>query len=399
MLRSLLLTVAAASVTKLKFGQDVNYPPYAYLDASGELAGFGVDVVKGMNALCSTLEIEVVQTSWSDCWSSDEGGSLGALLENGTLDACMTFTHTQGIRNHYVDFSHAILNFNKAAGLLTLLEEGRPRVDGNSHLAGLNIVDVGGWAPTEDCLGMVRNKCTGEKYSENYTLLVGDGNDDAMRMLRDGRADAIFIYSDQAKLYQCTGAVPPNWNCSLWENFGTDYAYVQTGQLEYVVNGTSLAMAKKGSKVPAQVNSCLGRFMETQAYYDVCEKHHLLDSCYRNSFFPAGEGSSHHAYKATNLLEGDCSSGYCPCPAPERWPGWVDDSGGSGVEKMPQASPEALPLVPSFLFGVALIANLLRGRQCRSKGAAVKSTAFAWQYPFFAETTANGIREPLIWLF
>ena len=58
MLRSLLLTVAAASVTKLKFGQDVNYPPYAYLDASGELAGFGVDVVKGMNALCSTLEIE-----------------------------------------------------------------------------------------------------------------------------------------------------------------------------------------------------------------------------------------------------------------------------------------------------------------------------------------------------
>ena len=44
----------------------------------------------------------------------------------------MTYTHTQGIRNDYADFSYGILDVNKAAGLLTLLENGMPKLDGHS---------------------------------------------------------------------------------------------------------------------------------------------------------------------------------------------------------------------------------------------------------------------------
>eukprot|EP00439_Symbiodinium_sp_Y106_P004079 s11076_g1.t1 len=89
-------------------------------------------------------------------------------------------------------------------------------------------------------------------------------------MLRNGAADAMFVYADQAKNYQCDGTTVAAWNCTLWEGFGTEYAYVQTGQFGYVVNGTTLALSKKGRIVIHEYN------------------------------------------KETDEHSGDCSSGYCP---------------------------------------------------------------------------------------
>jgi len=306
-------TPAYSDVTFLTFGMDTNYPPYAFKNATtGALEGFGKDVAEGMNAMCPNLHIDVVETAWENCWSSS--AVLGALLDDGTLDACMTYTHTQGIRNQYAEFGDGILEVNKAAGLLTLLKSGYPMVGGHSDLSGLNIVDVAGWAPTADGLGFVENKCTGTMYSTDYTLLSGDGNDESMKMLRAGTADAMFVYSDQAKNYQCTGGVSATWNCSLWEGFGTEYAYVQTGQFGYVQNGTTLVLAKLGSGVANLTNPCLARFLETEAYYNLCVKHDLVDSCYHNSFFPVGGDEVHEYNKPTNEHSGtDCSSGYCPC--------------------------------------------------------------------------------------
>ncbi|CAE7659804.1 unnamed protein product [Symbiodinium sp. CCMP2592] len=317
LLLALQVLTASAAVTSLTFGQDIDYPPYASKNAtSGELTGFGVELVKAMNTHCSaTLNITVVETRWSNCWSSAGGGTLGALLDNGTLDACMTYTHTQGIRNDFADFSWGILDVNKAAGLLTLLENGMPKLDGHSDLNGKTIVDVGGWAPTADGLDFVTNKCLNQKYSSNYTLVVGNGNDEAMTMLRNGTADAMFVYADQAKNYQCDGSMVAAWDCTLWQGFGTEYAYVQTGQFGYVVNGTTLALSKKGSGVPEAINSCLAEVMATEAYYDACVKYDLVDSCYANSFFPSSGIVIHEYNKETDEHSGDCSSGYCPCPS------------------------------------------------------------------------------------
>merc|ERR1711988_146789 len=265
--------------------------------------------------MCEDIEIEVIYTPWSACWSSAGGGTLGEGLENGTFDACMTYTHTQGIRNKYADFSHGILNVNKAAGLMVLLDErGQPKVDGQSDLSGVKVVDVGGWAPTADGLGFVTNKCTGEKYSSNHTLLVADGNDAALSTLLDGDADAMFVYADQAYNYQCKDDVEATWNCSLWEGFGTKYAYVQTGQFGYTINGTTLAMAKKGSGVAEKLNPCLAKFMETKEYHDICVKYDLTDSCYRNNFFTDSEMEKKEYNKPTDEHQSDCSNGYCMCP-------------------------------------------------------------------------------------
>jgi len=258
----------------------------------------------------------VVETLWSNCWSSANGGSLGASLEDESLDACMTYTHTQGIRNVYADFSYGILEVNKAAGLLALLKDGKEdKVTGLSDLKGMTVVDVGGWAPTADGLGYVTNKCTGVKYSSDYNLTVGPSNDESLKMLFNGTADAMFVYADQAYNYQCKDdGVEKTWNCSLWNGFGTKYAYVQTGQFGYVVNGTTLALSKKGTGVPEKVNPCLAKFMETQQYHDICVKHGLTDSCYPNEFFTKAEQEKKMYNIPTNEQTGDCSNGYCSCP-------------------------------------------------------------------------------------
>merc|ERR1712151_521734 len=82
-----------------------------------------------------------------------------------------------------------------------------------------------------------------------------------------------------------SGAVP-TWNCSLWANFGTEYAYVQTGQFGHEINGTTLAIAPKGSGLAELLNPCIQSFLKTKAYYDICLKYDIAESCYTNEFFP-----------------------------------------------------------------------------------------------------------------
>jgi len=350
-----------ARAEKLVLAQDDNYPPYAYRDAStGKLTGFGRDIADGMTAMCDNLEIEVVGVKWSDCWLDENGGRLGRLLEDGNVDACISYTHQRGIRNQYAEYSYGILEVNRAAGLLTVLENGQPKVTGQDDLTGKKVVDVAGWAPAADTLGFVRNQCTGEKFSDDHILLTGDGLDESLSMLLDGTADAMYVMADQAYKYQCNeGITTPSWNCSLWEGFGTKFAYVQTGQFGYMINGTTLAMAKKGSGVAAMLNPCLARFMQTKEYYDICQQYGLSDTCYRNNFFSTNQEVPEYN-KPTKDHTGNCSSGYCPCR---------DDGFASGT---PLSADVSATMDMSTLALVALIGAVLV--------SCVFCTCYCWKY-------------------
>lgn len=75
----------------------------------------------------------------------------------------MSYTHTAGERNRFLEFTNGILNVNKAAGLLVRLNsDGSPAISPSSDLNGVKVVDVTGWAPTADTLAFVLNDCTGE---------------------------------------------------------------------------------------------------------------------------------------------------------------------------------------------------------------------------------------------
>jgi len=313
--------VNSAAAEVFTVGQYTDWPNYAYEDATG-LQGIGKDIMDWMtastSAACADLEFEVVKVPWSDCWSAN---TIGKGLENGTIDACTTYTHTRGIRNDYVEFSNAFLDDNKAAGLLTLLTDGKPTVDGTSDLDGVTVIDVSGWAPTADTITDVENKCTNDKYSTGVTILTPSeqGNDAAMKMLRDGDGSAMFVYADQGMNYECDAqgrdrnGNNASWDCELWEGFGTEYAYVQTGQTGYSFNGTTLLMFKLGSNKSTVADACMAEFLETEAYYNICDKHGFVADCYPNSFFLAGGISTPVYALETDQHTGDCSTGYCPC--------------------------------------------------------------------------------------
>ena len=148
----------------------------------------------------------------------------------------------------------------------------------------------------------------------HYSLRYDNENDRALKTLLDGEADAMFVYADQAYTYSCADKdVQPAWDCDLWSEFGTKFAYIHTGMFETAFNGTTLTMSKRGSGLSKIVNPCIDKFITTKSYYDICVKHDFVDDCYANEFFPEGSDSTDPWELPTSEQTGDCSSGYCGC--------------------------------------------------------------------------------------
>jgi len=257
-----------------------------------------------------------VQTAWDECWGT---GVIGEGIASGEFHGCMTYTHTVGTRPRHLDFSYGILSANKPAGILTLLgPDGKPTIDPTTDdLTGKKIVDVAGWAPTADGMALVTNKCTGNRYT-GMEILIPDtsGNDAAMAMLRNGQADGMWVYADQAYNYRPgQPGVTADWDTALWTGFGSEFAYISTGMLAHSLNGTTLAMSKKGSGLNDILNPCLQAYMETESYHTICAKHGFLSSCYPNSFFTVADSTPSAYELPTDQQTGDCSDGYCTCSA------------------------------------------------------------------------------------
>ena len=169
---------------RVYLAQDINYPPYAQLDSPPDgdltLGGFGIELAKGIEAMApDEIEFVFAETRWDNCWGSSE---IGQGLVSGWYSGCMTYTSTQGVRQRYLEFSHAIQQQNKPAGILTRLDaSGNPVLSPQSDLSGVRIADVNGWAPTADTLQLLSNKCTGERFSDFMLIIPEDGNDAALR--------------------------------------------------------------------------------------------------------------------------------------------------------------------------------------------------------------------------
>jgi hypothetical protein len=306
---------------KVILAQDVDYPPYAQLGPLSEdspLSGFGADFARALPEVCD-LDVALVQTQWERCWDADR---IGEGLATGEYHGCMTYTHTAGVRNRYLEFSKAILNDNKSAGILTRLEDGIPFINGLSNLSGLKVVDVPGFAPTEDNLAIITNLCTGESFS-NYEIIKptsdkGEQNDKALLTLLSGDADAMWVYSDQAENFKCENSDDNSpWDCSLWDGLGKTFAYIQTGSRGWTRHGTTLAISKLGSGLAEVLDPCIAALIETKTYYELCEKYDVVDQCFMNEFFPERKVDVVATYDIpTNELTTDCSSGYCSCPSP-----------------------------------------------------------------------------------
>ena len=183
----------------LILAQGTGYPPYADVkpfSEGGGLTGFGYDVAMGLMEVCD-LDIEVTETTWDKCWGNDV---IGDGLDRGYYHACLNYFNSAGVRERFMDFSKPMMNDNVPDALITRLDaNGEPVVSGLSDLAGKVVVDMPGFAPTVDQLPVVENYCTGQVAAFQDFIpippIYGDGpeEDNALRTLLDGYADALWI--------------------------------------------------------------------------------------------------------------------------------------------------------------------------------------------------------------
>ena len=326
----------------LLFAITGNYEPYEYVTGAGERdvltgdalpadvpTGFAVETIKRACDACD-LSCEFVLADAADCWTS--GGFPGLGLQAGHFDACAAYTATSR-RQLGVAFGDAVSR-PRAAGILTRLAPStrEPVVRPTDDLSDVVVAVVGGYATTARSIGASRNTCANETFNgspvDGLIALVADdphgGPDAAMRALLDGDADALYAYA--SLIEDRKGCKQLGCDASLYDGLGTKYAWIHVDMLEYQVNGTTLAMTKKGSPLIDAFNPCVRSVMRSTWYADACARYAAAGfddvECYPNAHFEAAE-------EGDDLDDdlGDDADAPSPSPAP------APASGGGGVGK------------------------------------------------------------------
>jgi len=216
-----------------------------------------------------------------------------------------------GERELSLEFTQSILSEKKTAGILTRLKDGVPVVSpSRTNYTGVKLGDVTGWAPTADTFVYTKNRCVaGDPNFVKSNALVTDlpdGNAAAISALLDGTIDALYIYADQIDNFIKAGS-------ALAQGFGTKFAYIHQGLTGWSVNGTTLAISKRGSGLASVLNPCIEKVVQSQEYADVCEKYPTLN-CIPNAFSDTVTGQVHYDAPMDGRADSfTCSDGYCTC--------------------------------------------------------------------------------------
>ena len=93
---------------KVILAQELNYPPYTSLSSEFEIAGFAPNFARGLEVVCQ-IKVVLVETQWNKCWVDSKTG-IGDGLLNGHYHGCTAYTHTEGVRNRFLEFTKPILD-------------------------------------------------------------------------------------------------------------------------------------------------------------------------------------------------------------------------------------------------------------------------------------------------
>ena len=81
------------------------------------------------------------------------------------------------------------------------------------------------------------------------------------------------------------------------------------------LNGTTLAISKRGSGLKDVLDPCIHTVSQTKNYTDMCESYWSPDTCIQNEF-SSGSGSTSYHYDQDMNARTDsytCADGYCTC--------------------------------------------------------------------------------------
>lgn len=191
LLFALLLTQSVHAET-LRVATEGNYAPFSYLDTSGTLSGFDVEIAQ---ALCQQMQVECeIQTIvWNNLIPSLESGKVDMIV------ASMARTPERELRVDFSDYyyqSHSVF-----AGRTDIATDTSP-----ASLAGLRLAILG---------GTIQAAFAQERYPLSPLLLVAN-QEEAFDLLLAGKADLVlsdtinlldFLQKPQAVGYDFIG--PP----------------------------------------------------------------------------------------------------------------------------------------------------------------------------------------------
>ncbi|NLX11593.1 MAG: transporter substrate-binding domain-containing protein, partial [Chloroflexi bacterium] len=119
-------TVGMAALEVVTVGMNAEYPPFEFVDESGEVAGFDVDLMRAL-AEEAGFEVEFVNTRWD---------GIFVALQSGEFDAVASAATITEEREEIVDFSNPYFN---AGQTIAVLEDRAEEISTVDDLAGLRV--------------------------------------------------------------------------------------------------------------------------------------------------------------------------------------------------------------------------------------------------------------------
>lgn len=237
LLFTLLTLLASASYAALpqvvRFATEATYPPFEYMDASGQIKGFDIDLAK---ALCAKMEVQCT-------FSNQPWDSLIPSLKLGKFDALIGAMAITDARKQQVDFTNPYLDTTAI-----FIAPKTAHFDISPEGLANKTIGVQGGTTFEQYLNA--------EYGNHITIKSYAGIQDALLDLSSGRVDAVL--GDTPSLLE--------W---LHKHDATK-GFTQVGELvvspQFFGRGYGIAVQKGNAELAAAFNRALQQITQDGTY-------------------------------------------------------------------------------------------------------------------------------------
>ncbi|MCL6263926.1 transporter substrate-binding domain-containing protein [Craterilacuibacter sp. RT1T] len=238
-----LLPAIAYGAPVLRFGVDLNYPPFSWQDKKGQAQGFDIDIAY---ALCQTLEVRclIVPQDWD---------GLIPALKAGKFDAILSSMQITPERMHQVDFSDKYYNIPS-------------RLISRKH----GQTEAGTWKAKR--IGVLESS-TQENFArkrwgtQQARIISYSEIGDAFLALQQGKLDAVFVDSAVGE------------QAFLRKPAGRDFAFTghSFSDPAYFGPGAGIAVKKGNHALRLKLNQALQEIRQNGRYHKIQNKYFGFD--------------------------------------------------------------------------------------------------------------------------
>ncbi|UTH72946.1 ABC transporter substrate-binding protein [Chromobacterium sp. IIBBL 290-4] len=238
-----LIASLSAQAETLRFGIDLNYPPFSKQGADGKPQGFDIDMA---NAICASMKVtcQIVPQDWD--------GLIPALNAN-KFDAIISSMQITAERQKAVDFTHKYYNIASR-----LVAKDGAKVDAASFKG--------------KKIGVLRAS-TQEKFAKDFwgkngaTIVPYAKSPESFLDLKSGRVDAVFV----------DGAVGEGEFLKTAQGKGYAFVGPNYSDVKYFGLGAGIAVKKGNKALVDRLNKAIDQVRKDGAYKKVQDKYFSFD--------------------------------------------------------------------------------------------------------------------------